>query len=105
MGARTAVARLTPISREQTGPLKGKPNEAICDVGEELMDTFDIETTEQAIQEIDDLRVSDVASAVEHDYNNIVLVPAGDNTPRWSPGERLHHLFEQRCDATCRSSC
>jgi non-ribosomal peptide synthetase-like protein len=21
-----------------------------------------------------------------------------DNTPRWKPGERLHHLFEQRCD-------
>ena len=22
-----------------------------------------------------------------------------DQTPRWQPGERLHHLFEQRCDS------
>ena len=63
------------------------------------MDMFDIETTEQFIQDVGDTRVSDVAPTVDNDYNNIVLVPAGDNTPRWSPGERLHHLFEQRCDA------
>ena len=30
-----------------------------------------------------------------------VLVAEGvDHTLRWSPGERLEHLFEQRCDAT-----
>jgi hypothetical protein len=25
--------------------------------------------------------------------------PGHDNAPRWKEGERLHHLFEERCDA------
>ncbi|MFC0532410.1 Pls/PosA family non-ribosomal peptide synthetase [Phytohabitans kaempferiae] len=33
------------------------------------------------------------------DVHNQILVCAGyDHTIRWQPGERLHHLFEQRCD-------
>ncbi len=27
-----------------------------------------------------------------------MLISEGDNEPRWAPGERLHHLFEKRCD-------
>lgn len=30
--------------------------------------------------------------------DDVVLFPAGDNRVRWAQGERLHHLFEQRCD-------
>ena len=55
------------------------------------METFDVEIKERIDQ--------DTTATVEHDQSDIIFVPAGDNTPRWSQGERLHHLFEQRCDA------
>ena len=29
---------------------------------------------------------------------DILICRDCDNTVRWQPGERLHHLFEQRCD-------
>ncbi|MEQ4300024.1 Pls/PosA family non-ribosomal peptide synthetase [Plantactinospora sp. B6F1] len=28
----------------------------------------------------------------------VLTAPGADNRPRWRPGERLHHLFEERCD-------
>jgi hypothetical protein len=52
------------------------------------MEKFHVEIKERIDQ--------DTTAAVEHDQNDIILVPAGDNTPRWLTGERLHHLFEQR---------
>jgi len=30
--------------------------------------------------------------------NHILTNPNWDNAVRWNPGERLHHLFEERCD-------
>ncbi|MEE9602275.1 MAG: amino acid adenylation domain-containing protein, partial [Thermoguttaceae bacterium] len=32
------------------------------------------------------------------DLDGIVVTADGDNSVRWSVGERLHHLFERRCD-------
>ncbi len=33
---------------------------------------------------------------------DVLVCPYADNTVRWRPGERLHHLFEQRCDQFAR---
>lgn len=33
-----------------------------------------------------------------HQPNNLLICHEWDNTIRWQPGERLHHLFERRCD-------
>jgi len=59
----------------------------------------DFEAKEQRVHDTSDTEGQDVPETADRDLSDIVLVPAGDNTPRWSPGERLHHLFEQRCDA------
>lgn len=59
----------------------------------------DFEAKAQCVQNISDMEGQDVPETAERDLNALVLVPARDNAPRWSPGERLHHLFEQRCDA------
>lgn len=32
-------------------------------------------------------------------HDGKILISAGDNRLRWRPGERLNHLFEERCDA------
>ncbi|MCZ6667031.1 MAG: AMP-binding protein, partial [Gammaproteobacteria bacterium] len=32
------------------------------------------------------------------DLDRFVVAADGDNSIRWSAGERLHHLFERRCD-------
>ena len=33
-----------------------------------------------------------------HGDNRMLICKGADNTIRWKEGERLHHLFEQRCD-------
>ncbi len=34
----------------------------------------------------------------EHGDNKMLICKGADNTIRWKEGERLHHLFERRCD-------
>lgn len=34
----------------------------------------------------------------ENQPSNLLVCHEFDNTIRWRPGERLHHLFERRCD-------
>ncbi|HUS97774.1 MAG TPA: amino acid adenylation domain-containing protein, partial [Hyphomicrobiaceae bacterium] len=35
-------------------------------------------------------------------HPNVLLCDSGDNSIRWTPGERLHHLFEERCEILLR---
>ena len=62
------------------------------------MDPFDTKAQELLTPDPQDEVSGQPSTAVEDDCSDIILVPAGDNTPRWSPGDRLHQLFERRCD-------
>jgi non-ribosomal peptide synthetase-like protein len=43
------------------------------------------------------------AAPVSHDRSaKAILCPESSSLIRWSPGERLHHLFEDRCDELAR---
>jgi len=59
----------------------------------------DSEAKDQRVQDTSDTEGQNAPETAEHDLSEFVLISAGDKTPRWSPGERLHHLFGQRCDA------
>ncbi len=63
------------------------------------MDSIALDTRDLHSQDIQDTLPRHLPATAGLDQSDIVLVPAGDNRPRWSPGERLHHLFERRCDA------
>ena len=48
-----------------------------------------------------DIETDSVQASITHrssDQADLVLTSNGNNQVRWSRGERLHHLFEQRCD-------
>ncbi len=40
-----------------------------------------------------------------HPSPTLLQQPDADHRLRWQPGERLHHLFEARCDALAREGC
>ena len=37
-------------------------------------------------------------TSAAHVDSKMLICKSADNTIRWKEGERLHHLFEQRCD-------
>ncbi len=62
------------------------------------MDDLDLKT-KQAVSPDAAPRAFDLPQfETPRDLSNLVLMPSGDNRVRWAEGERLHHLFEQRCD-------
>jgi non-ribosomal peptide synthetase-like protein len=64
-----------------------------------MMVPFDANTQDLLSRDVQDTLTRQLSATVDCDRSDIVLAPPGDNSPRWSPGERLHHLFEERCDA------
>ena len=62
------------------------------------MDDLDIRTSNDLSVDIEDRPFQKTVTEAPRDLSDLVLMPAGNNEVRWSAGERLHHLFEQRCD-------
>ena len=47
---------------------------------------------------VDGLLASFQPSEASFAQRHVLSCVGHDNAPRWNPGERLHHLFERRCD-------
>jgi len=62
------------------------------------MNDLDLRIQDQVLTETKSQSSQKSASENRPSLDDFVLFSAGDNRPRWVPGERLHHLFEQRCD-------
>ncbi len=62
------------------------------------MDDLDLKTSETLSPDVETTTFQTPITDTPRDLANLVLMPKGDNRVRWAAGERLHHLFEQRCD-------
>ncbi|MGI9491415.1 MAG: amino acid adenylation domain-containing protein, partial [Geminicoccaceae bacterium] len=89
----------TTLQREAYPEEKGtsdiKPD--ISHFGASVMDDLDLKTSDLSTDVEDHVFEERVIDA-RRDLSDLVLMPEGNNQVRWSAGERLHHLFEQRCD-------
>lgn len=62
------------------------------------MDDLDLKTSDTDLADAETTSFHQPISKTTRDLSDLVLMPEGNNEVRWSEGERLHHLFEQRCD-------
>jgi len=62
------------------------------------MEDLDLKTSSDLSADVEDRLFEAPITDRTRDLSDLVLMPAGDNEVRWSAGERLHHLFEQRVD-------
>jgi non-ribosomal peptide synthetase-like protein len=63
------------------------------------MSDLDVKTIDKVSTDVRTLSPHQTISETQRRLDDVVLFAAGDNHVRWAPGERLHHLYEQRCDA------
>ncbi len=64
--------------------------------------SLDLEPKTAHARQVPVSQASHSTMTVDDARRALILVPEGDNNPRWTSGERLHHLFEARCDALAR---
>ena len=62
------------------------------------MNDLDLRTADEVSSDIATESFQRTLPETQRTLDDVVLFAAGDNRVRWAAGERLHHLFEQRCD-------
>ncbi|MGH1480968.1 MAG: Pls/PosA family non-ribosomal peptide synthetase [Geminicoccales bacterium] len=62
------------------------------------MEDLDRKTSEMISADVETEAFHQPITKTPRDLSDLVLMPEGNNEVRWTQGERLHHLFEQRVD-------
>jgi len=62
------------------------------------MEDLDRKTSEMISADVETEAFHQPITKTPRDLSDLVLMPKGNNEVRWTQGERLHHLFEQRVD-------